>query len=267
MEKRSFTMQDFWSALRALQGESKAHDDKPITVKEYSKMYCLLCKVRLDTWRALANDLPGNRVSMLRGLLDYHELNVLFAALDDDVNEDNPLYRWFELRRTGRRPVGKETEEPDLGLIKNAGFEAGLEGWGKNYDDARRLVEFDKTVTREGLQSLRVISAQPSDTGFSQRVMLKPGQWYRFSGWVRTRGLHSHASSVYGTYAIQGMGGYPFAKGANHGGDTEWTEVPITFQAPADGLVHIAVCFACWGQGTGTAWFDDLKLVEVSKPP
>jgi hypothetical protein len=117
------------------------------------------------------------------------------------------------------------------------------------------------------LQALRVISPEPSDTGFSQGVMLKPGQWYRFSGWVRTRGLVPHGSSVYGTYAIQdGRGGFPFAKGANHRGDTEWTEVRITFQAPPDGRVFIAVCFACWGKASGTAWFDDLKLVEVSGP-
>jgi hypothetical protein len=155
----------------------------------------------------------------------------------------------------------------ELGLIKNPGFETGLEGWVKNYNDPRRRVELDETVTREGWQALRVISTEPSDTGFYQGVMLKPGQWYRFSGWVRTRGFQPHGSSVYGTYAIQGGGGgHPFAKGANHEGDTEWTEVPITFQAPADGRVSIAVCFACWGQGTGTAWFDDLKLVEVSQP-
>jgi hypothetical protein len=43
--------------------------------------------------------------------------------------------------------------------------------------------------------------------------------------------------------------------GTSHGGDTEWTEVPINFQAPAGGLVHVVAFFVGFGQGTGTAWF------------
>jgi hypothetical protein len=107
LEQRSFTMQDFWSAMRSLRGERKADDKKPLTVEEYGKMYSLLCKVRLDTWRALANELPGDGVLTVRALMDHHELEVLFAVLDDEVNENNPLYRWFELRRGGKRPAGK----------------------------------------------------------------------------------------------------------------------------------------------------------------
>jgi hypothetical protein len=42
--------------------------------------------------------------------------------------------------------------------------------------------------------------------------------------------------------------------------------VAITFQARGDGLTRICVFFVGFGRGTGTAWFDDLKLVEVSQP-
>ena len=35
------------------------------------------------------------------------------------------------------------------------------------------------------------------------------------------------------------------------------------FESPADGRVRIAVFFVGFGKGTGTAWFDDLKLEEV----
>jgi membrane associated rhomboid family serine protease len=268
LEQRRFTMQDFWSALRSLRGESKPHDDRPLTIAEYGKRYRLLCKVRLDTWRALANDLPGNRALMVRALMDDHELDLLFAALDDEVNEDNPLYRWFESRRTGQRPVGKEAGEPDLGLIKNRGFEAGLEGWTTAILGPRPRFEFDTDVVREGRQALRVSAPIPTDAGCYQEVMLKPGQWYRFSGWVRTRGLDPHGAPVHGTFHIHARAVNDIiARGTNHGGDTEWTEVAITFQARGDGLTRICVFFVGFGRGTGTAWFDDLKLVEVSQPP
>jgi membrane associated rhomboid family serine protease len=267
LEQRRFTMQDFWSALRSLRGESKPHDDRPLTIAEYGKRYCLLCKVRLDTWRALANDLPGNRALMVRALMDDHELDLLFAALDDEVNEDNPLYRWFESRRTGQRPVGKEVGEPDLGLIKNRGFEAGLEGWTTYPGDPPSRFEFDTDVAREGLQALRVTASRPTDTGCYQDVMLKPGQWYRFSGWVRTRGLVPHGARLWGTFSICRGGGNDLIAGADsHGGDTEWTQVSIRFRAPGGGLTRIFVHFVGWGRATGTAWFDDLKLVEVSQP-
>jgi hypothetical protein len=122
-------------------------------------------------------------------------------------------------------------------------------------------------VAREGLQALRVTAADPSDTAFVQDVMLNPGKWYRFSGWVRTRGLDPRGSPTYGTLQIQQQGGGIIASGTNHGGDTEWTEVAITFQAPTGGLTKICVFFIGYGRGTGTAWFDDLTLVEVSQPP
>jgi hypothetical protein len=94
--------------MRSQRGKRQARDRKPLTFEEYGQMYSLLCKVRLDTWRALADQLPGDRALMARALLDHHELEVLFAALDDEVNEDNLLYRWFELRQRGRRRAEKE---------------------------------------------------------------------------------------------------------------------------------------------------------------
>jgi hypothetical protein len=128
MEKHSFSMQDFRKVLHSTRDKVKEHDRKPLTPEKYGDMYRVLCKVRVDTWRALADELNGKYPFAPRALLDIHELEMLVSGLDRWVNEDNPLYRRFELRRTGRRPVGEEAEEPDLGLIKNRGFKAGLGG-------------------------------------------------------------------------------------------------------------------------------------------
>ena len=120
---------------------------------------------------------------------------------------------------------------------------------------------------REGRQALRVTASQPVDASCYQEVMLKPGQWYRFSGWVRTRGLNPRGSSVYGTFHVHARAVNDFiARGRNYGEDTEWTPVSLTFQARGDGLTRIVLFFVGFGQGTGTAWFDDLRLVEVNPP-
>jgi hypothetical protein len=156
----------------------------------------------------------------------------------------------------------------DQGLLKNRGFEVGLEGWRTWSDNDRSQFEVDTDVAREGWKSLRLTAADSAEAVCYQEVMLKPEHWYRFSGWVRTRGLKSPGARLSGTYFIShGGGNTAIASGRNYAGDTEWTEVLIPFRAPASGMVRIHGILAAFGKGTGTAWFDDLKLVEVSQVP
>ena len=63
-----------------------------------------LCKLRVDTWRALADELSVKDLFAARALLDNHELDLLASGLDHSVNEDNPLCRWLESSR-GRRQI------------------------------------------------------------------------------------------------------------------------------------------------------------------
>ncbi len=151
--------------------------------------------------------------------------------------------------------------------LRNAGFEAEppLGGWTTHVYGAAPRITLDPEVAREGRQSLRVSAEELSDTAFGQEIMLKPGRWYRFSGWVRTQGLDPHGAPVYGTFQIQEPGGRgTIATGRNHQGDTDWTLVPLFFRAPPGGLTRIAVFFVGFGRGTGTAWFDDLRVDEVN---
>ncbi len=152
----------------------------------------------------------------------------------------------------------------DRGDLNNPGFEAGSDGWTLTVYGARPVVEKDAAFVHKGKHSLRVAASELSDTALSQEVRLKPAQLYRLSGWVRTRGLDPHGAPVYGTFQVQNAGGRgAIAAGANHGGDTDWTEVVVHFEAPAGGLTRICLFFVGFGKGTGTAWFDDLKLEEV----
>jgi hypothetical protein len=171
--------------------------------------------------------------------------------------------------RQGETKLDRQSQSAvGTGPLRNPGFEDGLKGWETAGYGARPTLGFDSSVLREGRQSVRVWATQPSDTAFGQEVMLKPGQSYRLAGWVRTRGLRPHGSPVYGTFQVQlSMGQGTIASGTNHGGDTEWTEVTITFKATASGRTRICAFFAGFGKGTGAAWFDDLKLVELNDSP
>ena len=164
-------------------------------------------------------------------------------------------------------PPARAAGEPKL---QNAGFESGQDGWALQVYGAKPTIETDEQIVHEGKRSLRITAADPSDTALSQELRLKPGQLYRLSGWVRTRGLGPRGAPVYGTFQIQNPGGRgTIAGGASHGGDCDWTQETIYFEAPAGGLTRVVAFFVGFGKGTGTAWFDDLRLepVDASKAP
>jgi hypothetical protein len=167
---------------------------------------------------------------------------------------------------------GKEVYQQTVREVKdfkNGGFEAGLEGWQTFTDAHNRSFEFDRGEAREGWQSLRVTRlGPPIDTGVVQGVTLKPGHWYRLSGWVKTRGLTPANAGAFGTFHVHSRRpGDVIARGENHKGDTDWTLVSFPFQTrPDDGFVNIHAFLAGFGGATGTAWFDDVRLVELSQP-
>jgi len=149
--------------------------------------------------------------------------------------------------------------------LQNSGFESGTDGWSTHVYGARSTIESDSTITHGGKKSLRISAAEPSDTALGQELILHAGHWYRLHGWVRTRSLDPRGAPVFGTFQIQMPGGAGIiASGTNHQGDSDWSEVTIDFAAPPGGRTRIAVFFVGFGKGTGTAWFDDLKIEEVN---
>lgn len=148
--------------------------------------------------------------------------------------------------------------------IENPGFESGTKGWEVHIYGAKSEVSADTSTAHEGKQSLRIAASESSDTALGQELRLKPGQFYRFTGWVRTRQLDPGRAPVHGTFQIQRPGGQgTITSGTNHIGDTDWVKETLFFVAPDDGRVRVAIFFVGFGKGTGTAWFDGLKLEEV----
>ncbi|MEO6436482.1 MAG: alpha-L-arabinofuranosidase C-terminal domain-containing protein, partial [Tepidisphaeraceae bacterium] len=149
--------------------------------------------------------------------------------------------------------------------LTNPGFETkASKGWSVHIYGAPAVVTLDDQVKHGGERSLRIASDHPSDAALGQEATLRPSQWYRFSGWVRTRGLDPKDARASGTYKIQYPGGGRIlAAGENHRGDTDWTQVSIVFQSPADGRVRVAPFFAGYGKGIGTAWFDDVSIEPI----
>jgi alpha-L-arabinofuranosidase len=156
--------------------------------------------------------------------------------------------------------------EKPAAVLKNPGFEAGLDGWSLTVYGARPKVEADAKVVHEGKQAIRISAGLPSDVALGQEVQLAPGRCYRLAGWVRTAKLDPHGAPVYGTFQVQRRGGAGvLASGANQQGDTDWKRIEVCFEAPPDGCARIAVFFVGYGKGTGTAWFDGLTLEPLDQ--
>jgi alpha-L-arabinofuranosidase len=162
--------------------------------------------------------------------------------------------------------VGAGPSDDPGAALRNPGFEAPaiLEGWEVVTYGAKAQVEGDQQVVHQGRQAVRISASAPSDTALGQEVSLRPGRWYRFTGWVRTSALDPRGAPVCGTYQVQRGGGRGvLAGGPSHRGETDWTAVVLVFQAPVDGRVRIAAFLVGFGKGQGTVWFDDLKLESI----
>lgn len=159
------------------------------------------------------------------------------------------------------------TQSPSVGTsLTNAGFESATphEAWTLHVYGAEPYVMLDGQVTHSGRQSLSVSADEPSDVAFGQELQLKPGCWYRLTGWVRTKDLDPRGAPTCGTFQVQQPGGTGIiASGRNHSGTQDWVREEVYFTPPSDGRTRIAVFFVGYGKGTGTAWFDDLSLEEV----
>lgn len=186
------------------------------------------------------------------------------------AKEHADLTRVASLKVGEPNNVGNSPLVATEGRIRNPGFESTLDDWSINIYGAKSEVVLDREVKHGGNSSLRIASTALSDTAVGQELQLNPGQNYRLTGWVKTSSLDPKGSPVFGTFQVQNAGGRgTIATGANHQGDNDWTQVSLFFQSPPTGKVRIAAFFVGFGQGTGTAWFDDLKLgaIDLAKVP
>jgi alpha-L-arabinofuranosidase len=167
--------------------------------------------------------------------------------------------------------TGAVADDAPSAPLTNPGFESvnPLESWQLVTYGHKAQVALDGNA-HEGRRALRITAEEPSDTALGQEIDLPPRGWYRFTGWVKTRGLDPMGAPVSGTYQIQRSGGRGvLASGPSLHGDVGWTLVTLVFQAPADGRIRVAPFLVGFGKGRGTAWFDDMALepVDPAKAP
>ena len=151
------------------------------------------------------------------------------------------------------------------GGLANGDFEAGRtapEGWRTASADARHLLSWEATGGRNGSRGVKAMAPAGAPATWFQwqqrSVAVVPGRTYQFSGWVRAEevvgsaGWYIHVNGERMELVNRTLDAGP--------GTYEWKEVTSQFTAPtnADTATLGTVL-----HGTGRAWFDDVRLVEL----
>ena len=98
-----------------------------------------------------------------------------------------------------------------------------------------------------------------SPVGGGPPLTLTPGARFRLSAWVKTKGLTDGGAYL----QVSSWRGPPqerftIVTEPKLAGDHDWTRLQLEF-GPVTGGTSIKLC----AEGTGTAWFDDVELVEL----
>jgi alpha-N-arabinofuranosidase len=146
--------------------------------------------------------------------------------------------------------------KPAANLLPNPSFEEeagdGVEGW-----TSRAWAEKEG---RSGERCVSIASDRGGDAAWTAVASVQPGDWYRLSGWIKTREVRGAVGALLNIQNMQAV------RTRAVSGTRDWTRVATVFQAEVAGL-EINCLFGGWGSSTGQAWYDDVVLEHVAEPP
>jgi aryl-phospho-beta-D-glucosidase BglC (GH1 family) len=158
-------------------------------------------------------------------------------------------------------------------LLQNPGFESQLTAWSVSEGNATYVA--DSSNPRSGKFCAKGTEVNASSLGrLYQDVtrIVTPGHQYKISGWIKTQNVQGGGGTVVALDYVGATGWTPadgYVKEVGYvKGTTGWTfyqsDPFVLPPMPADAT---AVWFLMdFNAATGTAWFDDLDLEDVSSP-
>jgi len=154
-----------------------------------------------------------------------------------------------------------DTTKPSPNILPDPGFSGpGLGPWSLRSYQVERPGTVEVSITpggRNGGTALKISSPFPADCGAGVTFPVKPHTRYRFGGWVRTEKLENRG----GRGALLNI--HAGATSQAVSGTNDWQELSLEFDSGAQQEVLLHCLFGGYGGGIGTAWYDDLYLVEI----
>lgn len=149
-------------------------------------------------------------------------------------------------------------------LITNGDFENGMSGWTARAWAKKGTATVDGDERRDGHPSLRIDNPEADNTFVHQLVAVKPGTWYRLSGWIRTRRIDVQQGEGNAGATLWAESGWHATQFLKHA--WEWTHVKLDFNSATKTEVDVGPRLGQWGGILiGTAWYSQVSLVEL--PP
>lgn len=175
-----------------------------------------------------------------------------------------PLPVARELEAAARTMLPTSSTERAIGFVQGVvnDFESFIPA-GTLYNGAMWRAGLDTKLGHSGTRSLRLggpSEAEPVYGGTA--ICVETGKRYRLSAWVRTRGVTGGAYLRVKEcfWSWDDLRGSHRSKALK--GDNDWTRIELEFEpGPGDpfGVPGLIV------EGKGTAWFDDLEMVEIPR--
>jgi uncharacterized protein len=205
---------------------------------------------------------PATRLAAIVKLAELPpapETTAAVATLRADARLNADEWLREALKVVVRRHGGGGPQSEGPNLLPNPGFEltgtAPPEGWQLRHyrGEADWAISAAPGAARSGRQALHVASRGGADTSYFVDVPVAPDTEYQLSAWVRTKGVRGALG------ALLNVHGTRFQTNAVSG-DSDWTRVETAFNSGSKTTLSVNVLFGGFGQSTGEAWFDDVKL-------
>jgi putative membrane-bound dehydrogenase-like protein len=112
---------------------------------------------------------------------------------------------------------------------------------------------------RGGGPCAEITSREGADASWQLRVPLEPNRDYLLSAWVKTEGLRGATGALLEIHALHGE--QPKSQALQ--GTQDWTQVSFRIQSRNQREILLNCLFGGWGRSTGTAWWDDVSIVDL----
>ena len=139
-------------------------------------------------------------------------------------------------------------------------------GWGKELYtwplEETNPNTFTHAIVPDGRtgSALKISSETGADVGIYVTVPVKPNTDYLLTGWIKTEDVENVGGGYGAVIDI-----LTFGRTRTIRGTSDWTWVERRFNTGSKMEIRIQCHLGRWGQYKGTAWFDDLRLVELGE--
>jgi hypothetical protein len=154
-------------------------------------------------------------------------------------------------------------------LLANGGFlprsiEKGKPvGWTQSIWGGDPVFQLDRKNGHDKKVCVKISSTDGANASWSSRIKVRPNSVYRLSAWVKTENVDAGDGRgvLVNLHELQADGRTKGLDGTN-----DWTRLSVEANSGNHGNLLVNLTFGGWGNATGTAWFDDVELIEISSP-